>query len=68
MAYRRHGNKLKHIVKKPKKMAFLKEKDKLKPDFGYWVSLSRQFRQRAMAAGYQATMAQAAALRVLHGG
>lgn len=40
----------------------------LKPDFGYWVSLSREFRQRAMAAGYQATMAQAAALRVLHGG
>ncbi|MDP3375723.1 MAG: patatin-like phospholipase family protein [Hydrogenophaga sp.] len=38
----------------------------LKPDFGYWVSLSREFRQRAIAAGYQATMAQAAALRVLH--
>lgn len=38
----------------------------LKPDFGYWVSLSREFRQRAMAAGYQATMAQAAGLRVLH--
>jgi len=40
----------------------------LKPDFGYWVSLSREFRQRAMAAGYEATMAQAAALRALHGG
>lgn len=40
----------------------------LKPDFGYWVSLSREFRERAMAAGYRETMAQGAALRALHGG
>ncbi len=40
----------------------------LKPDFGYWVSLSSEFRERAMAAGYRETMAQAAALRELHAG
>ena len=40
----------------------------LKPDFGYWVSLSREFRERAIGAGYRETMAQAEALRVLHGG
>jgi NTE family protein len=38
----------------------------LKPDFGYWVSLSREFRERAMAAGYRETMAQAEGLRALH--
>ena len=38
----------------------------LKPDFGYWVSLSSEFRERAIAAGYRDTMAQAAALRALH--
>jgi NTE family protein len=40
----------------------------LKPDFGYWVNLSREFRERAMGAGYRETMAQAQALRALHGG
>lgn len=40
----------------------------LKPDFGYWVSLSREFRERAMAAGYRETMAQAEGLRALHAG
>lgn len=39
----------------------------LHPDFGYWVSLSTEFRQRAIAAGYQATLAAAPALRALHG-
>jgi NTE family protein len=38
----------------------------LKPDFGYWVSLSREFRERAIAAGYRDTMARAAELRALH--
>jgi len=38
----------------------------LHPDFGYWVSLSREFRERAIAAGYRDTMAQAARLRDLH--
>jgi NTE family protein len=38
----------------------------LKPDFGYWVSLSREFRERAMDAGYHETLAQADALRTLH--
>ncbi len=38
----------------------------LHPHFGYWVSLSREFRQRAIAAGYRDTMAAAARLRVLH--
>ncbi len=39
----------------------------LKPDFGYWVNLSQEFRERAIAAGYSAAMAQASALRRLHG-
>ena len=38
----------------------------LHPDFGYWVSFSRDFRERAIAAGYRSTMAQAAKLRALH--
>ncbi len=38
----------------------------LKPDFGYWVSLSRDFRERAITAGYRDTMAQAHAIRALH--
>ncbi len=38
----------------------------IKPDFGYWVSLSRDFRERAIAAGYRDTMAAASALRELH--
>ena len=38
----------------------------LHPDFGYWVNLSRDFRERAIAAGYRDTLAQAEALRSLH--
>jgi NTE family protein len=38
----------------------------LHPDFGYWVSFSREFRERAIGAGYRDTMAQAAQLRALH--
>jgi NTE family protein len=38
----------------------------LHPDFGYWVSFSREFRERAISAGYRDAMAQAAALRELH--
>jgi NTE family protein len=38
----------------------------LHPDFGYWVSLSREFRETAIAAGYRATLADAARLRALH--
>jgi NTE family protein len=38
----------------------------LHPDFGYYVSLSRDFRERAIEAGYRATLAQAAMLRTLH--
>ena len=40
----------------------------LKPDFGYWVSLSREFRERAIGAGYRETMARAEGLRALHAG
>ncbi|MBL8346084.1 MAG: patatin-like phospholipase family protein [Rubrivivax sp.] len=40
----------------------------LKPDFGYWVSFSRDFRERAIAAGYRETLAQAERLRSLHRG
>lgn len=39
----------------------------LKPDFGYWVSFSREFRERAIAAGQRETLARADALRDLHG-
>ena len=38
----------------------------LHPDFGYWVNLSREFRERAIEAGYRATLAQAVQLRALH--
>jgi NTE family protein len=38
----------------------------LHPDFGYWVSFSRDFRERAIAAGYRATMEQATRLQKLH--
>jgi NTE family protein len=38
----------------------------IKPDFGYWVSLSREFRERAIEAGYRQTLSQAAALREAH--
>jgi hypothetical protein len=38
----------------------------LHPDFGYWVSFSRDFRERAIGAGYRATMDQAARLLKLH--
>jgi NTE family protein len=38
----------------------------LKPDFGYWVSLSREFREHAIAAGHCETLAQTERLRSLH--
>ena len=38
----------------------------LHPEFGYWVSLSREFRERAIAAGYRSAMASAAAWQALH--
>ncbi len=40
----------------------------LHPEFGYWVSLSRDFRERAIDAGYRATLAAAVRLRALHAG
>jgi NTE family protein len=38
----------------------------LHPHFGYWVSLSQEFRQRAIDAGYRETLAQGAAIKALH--
>jgi NTE family protein len=38
----------------------------LHPDFGYYVSASREFRERAIRSGYEQTMAQAAQLKALH--
>jgi NTE family protein len=38
----------------------------LHPEFGYYVNLSREFRQRAIEAGYRATMAAANRLAALH--
>ena len=40
----------------------------LHPDFGYWVSLSREFREHAIAVGYRDTLAQAERLHRLHAG
>ena len=38
----------------------------LHPEFGYWAGVSAEYRRRVIAAGYAATMAQAAALKALH--
>lgn len=38
----------------------------LHPDFGYYVNLSRDFRQRAIEAGYRTTLAAAPRLAALH--
>ena len=38
----------------------------LHPDFGYWVSLSRVFRERCIEAGYRAALAAAPRLVALH--
>jgi len=38
----------------------------LHPDFGYWVNLSQEFRERALRAGYRETMAAAAAIKAMH--
>lgn len=38
----------------------------LHPEFGYYVNLSREFRERAIAAGYRTTLANAAQLVALH--
>ncbi len=35
------------------------------PYFGYWISISREFRLRSIEAGYRETLAQAARLRAL---
>jgi NTE family protein len=40
----------------------------LKPDFGYWVNLSRDFRERAIAAGYRDTLAREGDLRAVYRG
>lgn len=38
----------------------------LKPEFGYWAGLSRDYREKVIEAGYRATLAQASALRAMH--
>ena len=38
----------------------------LHPEFGYYVNLSREFRERAINAGYRATLAATGALTALH--
>lgn len=38
----------------------------LQPDFGYYVSVTREFRQRAIRAGYEHTLAQGARIKALH--
>jgi NTE family protein len=38
----------------------------LHPDFGYWVSVSREFRERAIRIGYEHTMSRRAAIAALY--
>ncbi|MBP9150087.1 MAG: patatin-like phospholipase family protein [Rhodoferax sp.] len=38
----------------------------LHPEFGYYTGVSREYRERTIAAGYQQTLLQAQALRQLH--
>lgn len=38
----------------------------LHPEFGYWVNLSREFRERAIEAGYKTTLQSAAKIAALH--
>ena len=38
----------------------------LHPDFGYWVSPRQEFRERAIRAGYEQTLARASELKALH--
>lgn len=38
----------------------------LHPDFGYYVSTSKEFRKRCIQAGYEQTMAKAQVLKALH--
>jgi NTE family protein len=38
----------------------------LHPEFGYWVSLSAEFRQRTIKAGYEQTMARRAEIEALY--
>jgi NTE family protein len=38
----------------------------LHPDFGYYVSMSREFRERSMREGYEQTMLQAEQIKALH--
>lgn len=38
----------------------------LHPDFGYWVNLSQEFRERAILAGYRETIAAAPRILALH--
>ena len=39
----------------------------LQPDIGYYASVSRDYRERCIAAGYRDTMAAAARIKALHG-
>ena len=38
----------------------------LHPEFGYWASTSREYRQRCIAAGYRDTLAAAGRIKALH--
>jgi NTE family protein len=38
----------------------------LHPDFGYYVSMSREFRERAIRAGYEQTLEQGVRIKALH--
>lgn len=51
----REGDRLKRSVTRPDALA---ADLNLHPYFGYWVSLRREFRERAIAAGYEAAIAR----------
>ncbi|MEZ5659965.1 MAG: patatin-like phospholipase family protein [Burkholderiaceae bacterium] len=51
----RDGDRIKRALTEPDARA---ADLNLHPDFGYWVSLGREFREKAMDAGYRETMAQ----------
>jgi NTE family protein len=58
----REGDLLKRALTKPDAQA---ADLTLHPEFGYWVSLSREFRERAIRSGYEQTLAQTARIQSL---
>ena len=60
----RESDRLKRVLTEPDAMA---SDLNLHPDFGYWVSLSSEFRERCMRAGYEAVMQSQGRIKKLAG-